>query len=139
MRASILGGETLKIEGSGFEVPEGGEAKVEFYVGATRVKTVAVQPQGSSLIEFEAPDLSSLQSDIPDGKAALVLGVVVTITDEDGDEVKTKNNDGSNVYEALLPQVCAELRQRFGIGHATIQFETAEIARLCALRPDHVV
>jgi hypothetical protein len=106
-QGSILGGETLKIEGSGFEVPEGGEAKVEFYVGATRVKTVAVQPQGSSLIEFEAPDLSSLQSDIPDGKAALVLGVVVTITDEDGDEVKTKNNDGSNVYEALLPQVAS--------------------------------
>jgi len=106
-QGSILGGETLKIEGSGFEVPEGGEAKVEFYVGATRVKTVAVQPQSSSLIEFEAPDLSSLQSDIPDGKAALVLSVVVTITDEDGDEVKTKNNDGSNVYEALLPQVAS--------------------------------
>ena len=41
--------------------------------------------------------------------------------------------------ETVLPQVCAELRKRFGIGHATIQLETAEIARLCALRPDHVV
>jgi cobalt-zinc-cadmium efflux system protein len=41
--------------------------------------------------------------------------------------------------ETLLPQVCIELRERFGIGHATIQFETAEIADLCALRSDHVV
>jgi cobalt-zinc-cadmium efflux system protein len=45
----------------------------------------------------------------------------------------------STGHETLLPQVCIELRKRFGIGHATIQFETAEIARLCALRPDHVV
>jgi cobalt-zinc-cadmium efflux system protein len=41
--------------------------------------------------------------------------------------------------EALLPRVCNEVRERFGIGHATIQLETAEIARRCALRPDHVV
>jgi len=40
---------------------------------------------------------------------------------------------------AMLPGVSAELRERFGIGHATIQVETAEIARLCALRSDHVV
>jgi cobalt-zinc-cadmium efflux system protein len=46
--------------------------------------------------------------------------------------------DGTG-HETLLLQVCGELRKRFGIGHATIQFETAEIARLCALRPDHVV
>jgi cobalt-zinc-cadmium efflux system protein len=45
--------------------------------------------------------------------------------------------DGTG-HETLLPQECTELRKRFGIGHATIQFETAEIARLCALRPDHV-
>ena len=41
--------------------------------------------------------------------------------------------------ETLLPQLCAEVKKRFGIGHATIQFETPELARLCALRPDHVV
>lgn len=39
----------------------------------------------------------------------------------------------------LLPRVCSEIRRRFGIGHATIQLETAEIARRCALRPEHVV
>ncbi|HEX4171846.1 MAG TPA: cation diffusion facilitator family transporter [Acetobacteraceae bacterium] len=43
------------------------------------------------------------------------------------------------VNETLLPQVCIEIKRRFGIGHATIQFETPEQARLCGLRPDHVV
>ena len=41
--------------------------------------------------------------------------------------------------ETLLPQLCAEVKRRFGIGHARIQLETAELARLCELRPDHVV
>jgi cobalt-zinc-cadmium efflux system protein len=41
--------------------------------------------------------------------------------------------------DSLLPQICAELRRRFGIGHATIQLETAELARLCELRSDQVV
>ena len=39
----------------------------------------------------------------------------------------------------LLPQISAELKRRFGIGHATLQIETMETARLCGLRPDHVV
>jgi cobalt-zinc-cadmium efflux system protein len=41
--------------------------------------------------------------------------------------------------ESLLPKVSHELRHRFGIGHATIQLETEQLARQCALRPDHVV
>jgi cobalt-zinc-cadmium efflux system protein len=41
--------------------------------------------------------------------------------------------------ESLLPQISAEVRRRFGIGHATIQLETEELARQCELRPDHVV
>jgi cobalt-zinc-cadmium efflux system protein len=39
----------------------------------------------------------------------------------------------------LLRRLTAEVRARYGIGHATIQFETAETARACMLRPDHVV
>jgi cobalt-zinc-cadmium efflux system protein len=39
----------------------------------------------------------------------------------------------------LAPQIFAELRERFGIGHATLQLESAELAHLCVLRPDHVV
>jgi len=39
----------------------------------------------------------------------------------------------------LLRQVCTETRKRFGIGHATVQFETIETARACELRADHVV
>jgi len=41
--------------------------------------------------------------------------------------------------ESLLPQVSAEARRRFGIGHVTIQLETEELARQCKLRPDNVV
>jgi cobalt-zinc-cadmium efflux system protein len=41
--------------------------------------------------------------------------------------------------DILLPQVCLDIRRRFGIGHATIQMETAELARLCELRSDQVV
>lgn len=40
---------------------------------------------------------------------------------------------------ALLPEVSGELKRRFGIGHATLQVETLETARLCGLRSDHVV
>jgi cobalt-zinc-cadmium efflux system protein len=46
---------------------------------------------------------------------------------------------GDAPRDILLPRVFAEIRQHFGIGHATIQLETAELARLCELRPDHVV
>jgi cobalt-zinc-cadmium efflux system protein len=40
---------------------------------------------------------------------------------------------------ALLPRLCAELREHFAIGHATIQIETPLQADACRLRPDHVV
>ncbi|PPQ28488.1 cation diffusion facilitator family transporter [Rhodopila globiformis] len=39
----------------------------------------------------------------------------------------------------LLRRITCDMRARFGIGHATIQLETAEAARACELRPDHVV
>ena len=40
---------------------------------------------------------------------------------------------------ALIERICREARETFGIGHATIQFETPEGAEHCGLRPDHVV
>ena len=40
---------------------------------------------------------------------------------------------------ALVGRASSLLRERFGIGHATLQVETAEGAAACALRPDHVV
>lgn len=47
---------------------------------------------------------------------------------------------GEMVADAeLIRCIQAEARERFRIGHATVQLETAEAARLCALRPDHVV
>lgn len=39
----------------------------------------------------------------------------------------------------LLHRIICEVRDRFEIGHATVQLETPEAARLCELRPDNVV
>ena len=57
-------------------------------------------------------------------EAALTAHLVVTDAALDGD---------------LLQRACAEVRRRFGIGHATFQIETPDMAHACELRPDHVV
>ena len=41
--------------------------------------------------------------------------------------------------DGVLAQLCHELRERFRIGHATIQVETGDKAHPCALAPDQVV
>lgn len=38
-----------------------------------------------------------------------------------------------------LHQLSAELRERFGIGHATLQIESGEDAAMCRLRPNEVI
>jgi len=38
-----------------------------------------------------------------------------------------------------LHELTHELRDRFGIGHATLQIESGTEAELCRLRPRHVV
>jgi cobalt-zinc-cadmium efflux system protein len=40
--------------------------------------------------------------------------------------------------DAFLIETCRQLSQRFGIGHATLQIETAAVIH-CTLAPDHVV
>jgi cobalt-zinc-cadmium efflux system protein len=39
--------------------------------------------------------------------------------------------------DAFLVDTAHQLKERFGIAHATIQVETGEAA--CALEPDHIV
>ena len=41
--------------------------------------------------------------------------------------------------DRFIAEVANELRQRFGVGHATIQVETGDELHPCALAPDHVV
>ena len=41
--------------------------------------------------------------------------------------------------DRFIAEVADELRERFGIGHATIQVETGDELHPCALAPDHVV
>ena len=45
----------------------------------------------------------------------------------------------AEVDDALLTQVYDELRERFGISHATIQLERGDAAHPCQLAPAHVV
>jgi cobalt-zinc-cadmium efflux system protein len=39
----------------------------------------------------------------------------------------------------VIAQISSELRERFGVGHATIQIETGDELHPCPLAPDHVV
>ncbi|HEY9761880.1 MAG TPA: cation diffusion facilitator family transporter [Trichocoleus sp.] len=41
--------------------------------------------------------------------------------------------------DAFLRQICQELRQHFGIDHATIQVELGDTDEACALEPDHLI
>lgn len=41
--------------------------------------------------------------------------------------------------EGVVAQATAEVRERFGIGHATLQVETTSEAEACRLRPHHVI
>ena len=82
---SITGGETLIVKGSGFEVPDGGEASVSFLDSETEeeLSDVEVTPLSDSEIEVSSPDLSADES-----KAAkdgvLLTDVRVSIEDDEG-------------------------------------------------------
>lgn len=41
--------------------------------------------------------------------------------------------------DAFVHRACEELRERFGIGHATLQIEDGDPARACQLAPADVV
>jgi cobalt-zinc-cadmium efflux system protein len=44
-----------------------------------------------------------------------------------------------NPSDRFIAQISRELRERFGVGHATIQIETGDELHPCPLAPDHVV
>jgi cobalt-zinc-cadmium efflux system protein len=46
---------------------------------------------------------------------------------------------GTHPGDRFIAEVANELRQRFGIGHATLQVETGDARHPCPLAPDHVV
>ena len=46
---------------------------------------------------------------------------------------------GRGTDDALLRRTCEELRERFGVGHATLQVEDGDPAQPCALAPEHVI
>ena len=46
---------------------------------------------------------------------------------------------GGHPSDRFIAQISSELRERFGVGHATIQVETGDEFHPCPLAPDHVV
>jgi cobalt-zinc-cadmium efflux system protein len=46
---------------------------------------------------------------------------------------------GGNPGDRFIAQISCALRERFGVGHATIQVETGDELHPCPLAPDHVV
>jgi cobalt-zinc-cadmium efflux system protein len=46
---------------------------------------------------------------------------------------------GAGTDDAMLHDLCHDLRHRFGIGHATFQVESGDAAHPCALAPAHVI
>ncbi|MBE7157108.1 MAG: cation transporter [Rhodospirillales bacterium] len=45
----------------------------------------------------------------------------------------------AEIDDGLLARTCAQLHERFGIAHATIQLERGDAAHPCRLAPEHVV
>ena len=46
---------------------------------------------------------------------------------------------GGHPGDDFLAEICEEIHHRFGIGHSTVQVETATGSAPCALAPDHIV
>ena len=106
---SILGGDQLKIQGSGFEVPEGGTATVTFEQnGEVLGEPVTATAKGTEELFLAAPDFAKFQSKIAGGKDALALTVRVTI-EVGGERIESERltgaDTGDDTYEAFLPQV----------------------------------
>ena len=102
---SILGGDTLTIEGLGFNVPSGGSAEVGFGLNGTIVKMVPLASSAESpgQITVTSPNLSTLVGDVNDD-GQLDLDVLVHIDDGQGDSVSSVPSDGSE-YDAYIPYV----------------------------------
>ena len=102
---SILGGDTLTIEGLGFNVPSGGSAEVGFGLNGTIVKTapLASSAESPGQITVTSPNLSTLVGDVNDD-GQLDLDVLVHIDDGQGDSVSSVPSDGSE-HDVYIPYV----------------------------------
>jgi hypothetical protein len=100
---SILGGDTLKIKGSGFGAPQGGKTMVAFSIGGEQLGKFEASTVSAKEVTVPAPDLASFTSKIPADKEGLPLDVNV-ITSSGAKEVHSKTVAG-DAFEALLPKV----------------------------------
>ncbi len=111
-QGSIFGGETLKIDGSDFDVPEGGEAEVEFALdGDPLGQPVQVTPDSSSEIEVTAPDFASDDSRVAVGQDDLPIDVRVIIINPGQENLESGVSAGDR-YDADVPVVSSVLDER---------------------------
>jgi hypothetical protein len=102
---SILGGDTLKIKGAGFEVPAGATATVSFELNKEVLgDPVEVTPLSTSEIELKSPDLAKYKDKIVAGDDGLPLELFVSISEAGQEPVVSEKSDG-DVFEATVPSI----------------------------------
>jgi hypothetical protein len=123
---SILGGDTLKIKGSGFEVPDEGEAEVELFLDGKSISSAVVTPISDSEIQVVSPDMSALQSQVPDGADGLATNVRVKITTVEGGKhhettsPSSLDGTGPDRYDAVVPAVTSVTDEESGSDRGSI-------------------
>jgi cobalt-zinc-cadmium efflux system protein len=68
-----------------------------------------------------------------------IWGLSTTETALTAHLVRGETGAETDTVEDLVLRASHEVRERFGIGHATLQVETENLAAACRLRPAHVV
>ena len=121
---SILGGDQLKIEGSGFEVPEGGTATVTFEQhGEVLGEPVTATAKGTEELLVTAPDFAKYESKIPEGKSALELTVRVTL-EIGGEKIESElligEDEGDDTYLASEPTITSVTDEQTGTNQGSI-------------------
>ncbi len=121
---SILGGDQLKIEGSGFEVPEGGTATVTFEQhGEVLGEPLTATAKGTEELLVTAPDFAKYESKIPEGKSALELTVRVTL-EIGGEKIESElligEDEGDDTYLASEPTITSVTDEQTGTNQGSI-------------------
>ncbi len=121
---SILGGEQLRIEGSGFEVPAGGTATVTFEQnGEVLGEPVTATSGGTEDLFLTTPDFAKYEPKIPDGTSALELTVRVTL-EIDGEKIESERlfgeDEGNDTYLASEPAITSATDEQTGTAQGSI-------------------
>jgi len=111
---AILGGETLRIKGAGFELPPlNSSEKLVFQDQEGTLSEVKVTPLSDSEIEVTSPDLAKYAASIPAGKDGLAANVSV-VMEAEGAGVQSAEGEAGSDYAAELPKIESVVDQDTG-------------------------